>query len=93
MLQLEQIILKLRQQMSLLELKEESLVRMFLPLKPRLHGDKNGKTHRSNANAIAKNLPSPRNIHRIVSNSTRRLRLHPNAGKATVHMPNLYVAL
>ena len=54
-------------------------------LRPRLHGDENGKTHRSNANATAKNLPSPHNIHRIVSSSTRRLRLHPNAGSCSTY--------
>ena len=62
-------------------------------LRPRLHGNAYGKTHRINANAIAKKLPSTRNIHRIVSSHTRQLRLHPTAGKAAVHMPNLYVAL
>ena len=32
-----------------------------------LHGNAYGKTHRINANAIAKKRPSTRNIHRIVS--------------------------
>ena len=39
----------------------------WIYFRPRLHGDENGKTHRRNANATAKNLPSPRNRHRIVS--------------------------
>ena len=61
--------------------------------RPRPHGNANGKTHRINANAIAKKLPPTRNIHRIVSSHTRQLCLAPTTGKAAVHMPSLYVAL
>jgi len=35
-------------------------------VRPRPHGNAYGKTHRINANAIVKKLPSTRNIHRIV---------------------------
>ena len=44
------------------------------------HGNAYGKTHR--INAIAKKLPSTRNIHRIVSVHTRQLRLAPTTGKS-----------